>query len=325
MIPSSLVRQHRAEQRRGRARAGPLPAEVPQPPARAEARHHRAPPPPPAPAPPPAVPPHPPPLRSAHTPTSRLTPRRSLGPPRGGGAGGREAPGEVRESRRPLPERAARRAQARAVRRPVSHAHAAQHRLRPPGRSSAGAFPLRVRSRNPEAARPLPAANRQQVPRGHRVHRHGPPLARRLLRRLRALLRAARPRVGRAVRHAPRRLPHARRQGFPSLCAAPLTPARDSPASRRDDALLPPQGAQGGPAHAHAGAVPPCASSAPSARADHTNVLMAVGTGFAVVCLECIPDPGEREAVLEALKGKEASPPALWLAKTARGSHGGAR
>lgn len=39
--------------------------------------------------------------------------------------------------------------------------------------------------------------------------------------------------------------------------------------------------------------------------ADHTNVLMAVGTGFAVVCLECIPDEAERAAVVEALKGKE--------------------
>lgn len=33
---------------------------------------------------------------------------------------------------------------------------------------------------------------------------------------------------------------------------------------------------------------------------------MAVGTGFAVVCLECIPDEAERKAVVDALKGKEA-------------------
>jgi hypothetical protein len=40
----------------------------------------------------------------------------------------------------------------------------------------------------------------------------------------------------------------------------------------------------------------------------HTNVVMCVGTGWAVVCLEAIPDPGERAAILAELAaaGREA-------------------
>lgn len=42
----------------------------------------------------------------------------------------------------------------------------------------------------------------------------------------------------------------------------------------------------------------------------HTNVIMAIGDGYAVVCLECIPDPGESARVREALvaSGKQIVP-----------------
>jgi hypothetical protein len=37
------------------------------------------------------------------------------------------------------------------------------------------------------------------------------------------------------------------------------------------------------------------------ARADHTNVLLSVGTGFAVVCVEAVPDAAQRTALLASL------------------------
>jgi hypothetical protein len=36
-------------------------------------------------------------------------------------------------------------------------------------------------------------------------------------------------------------------------------------------------------------------------RADHTNVLLSVGTGFAVVCAAAVPDAAQRAALLAAL------------------------
>jgi hypothetical protein len=42
----------------------------------------------------------------------------------------------------------------------------------------------------------------------------------------------------------------------------------------------------------------------------HTNVLMAIGSGFAVICLEAIPDESERKAVRQKLEqtGKRVIP-----------------
>jgi hypothetical protein len=39
----------------------------------------------------------------------------------------------------------------------------------------------------------------------------------------------------------------------------------------------------------------------------HTNVMMSLGGGFAVVCLTCIPEPGEQKALVDSLEasGKE--------------------
>lgn len=158
------------------------------------------------------------------------------------------------------------------------------------------------------------------------MHCYGPAVEGRLLRNLRAVLGGAGEGVGGGAGDAGGVLPHARRRRIPDLCAGPFS---FSCRERMQQVCLPclskvflsadcqrlrilcsccANNRRASVTPAFLMRIPPRPATHPPLRSslpDHTNVLMAVGTGFAVVCLESIPDESERAEVVAALAGKE--------------------